>query len=376
MEITYERKHNESFMVIDGNGKKVAYETKMIGANDISALLDMSSFAIDGKEKMSYQISRKENLEDFIDSHDVTIEMLERIIINLQLALDEINKYLIDEQHIWISKESVFLEKSNDNYKLSLCYYPKEFGTIQEQFRQLMEFFLGVVSKDDGDAVKQLYLAYDLCLKDDYTIEEIIDCLQTRELKESTITEDFTRPEIYVEKVSIDDNPEVDMECQEDYIDYYDDIQEEKKPSFVTNLLMATKDILSKKKTDKTVETAFSEDFYVDPEYEFEERTVLLTDAKAVGKLVYDGNGSEDDFIINKDIFRIGKSKNNDAILKANTVSGSHAKITKEEDNYYLIDNNSLNGTTVNGNTLSYRVPFKLKPMDIIHFASEAYVFM
>ena len=90
MEISYERKHNDSFMVIDGNGKSIDYENKMINANHISSLLTMSSFALDGKEKRSYTISRKENLEDFIDAHDITIEMLERIIINLQLALDEV----------------------------------------------------------------------------------------------------------------------------------------------------------------------------------------------------------------------------------------------------------------------------------------------
>ena len=376
MEISYERKHNDSFMVIDGNGKSIDYENKMISANHISSLLTMSSYALDGKEKRSYTISRKENLEDFIDAHDITIEMLERIIINLQLALDEVGKYLIDEQHIWLSKESVFLEKSNENYKLSLCYYPGEFGSVQEQFRQLMEFFLSKASQADRESAKQLYMAYDLCLKDDYTLEEIIDCLQDREYKESYQDSDeyvqepeIERPEIYVEKVTLEEDPDMDY-----LTNYYE--EDEPKYSFVEKLLSATKDIISKRKPVKDEEDIYTEDFLVEPDYELEEKTVLLTEAKAVGKLVYDGNNNEDDFIINKDIFRIGSSKNNDAILKARTVSGNHGKITKEGDDFFLVDNNSLNGTLLNGNILSYRIPYKLKPMDIIQFASESYVFM
>ena len=375
MEISYERKHNESFMVIDGNGKSIDYENKMINANHISSLLTMSSFEIDGKEKRSYTISRKENLEDYIDAHDLTIEVLERIIINLQLALDEIGRYLIDEQHIWISKESVFMEKSNENYKLSLCYYPGEFGSVQEQFRDLMGFFISKASQENRESAKLMYMAYDLCLKEDYTLEEIIDCLQDRDYNE-TIQDDIDyieepeveRPEIYVEKVTLDENPDVDY-----LANYYDD---EPKQSFVEKLLSATKDIISKKRSVKNEEDAYSEDFLIDPDYELDEKTVLLTDAKAVGKLVYDGNNNEDDFIINKDIFRIGSSKNNDAILKARTVSGNHGKITKEGDDFFLVDNNSLNGTLLNGNILSYRIPYKLKPMDIIQFATESYVFM
>ena len=67
--------------------------------------------------------------------------------------------------------------------------------------------------------------------------------------------------------------------------------------------------IILKRKPVKDEEDIYTEDFLVEPDYELEEKTVLLTEAKAVGKLVYDGNNNEDDFIINKDIFRIGSSK-------------------------------------------------------------------
>ena len=60
--IEYERKHNESYMIIDANLDSKSYETKMIKSNDIRALLDMTSVSINGVDKLSYKISRMENL--------------------------------------------------------------------------------------------------------------------------------------------------------------------------------------------------------------------------------------------------------------------------------------------------------------------------
>ena len=73
-----------------------------------------------------------------------------------------------------------------------------------------------------------------------------------------------------------------------------------------------------------------------------------MSEAPAIGRLVYDGDSNEDDFLINKDTFRIGSSQNNDAVLKARTVSKNHAKITKEGDDFYITDSNSTNGSFLN----------------------------
>ena len=371
MEITYERKHSDSYMIIDGTMDKDSYEYKMIKANNISCLLDISEYAIDGQSKLSYKISRKENLEDFVESHDMDVDTLARFFINLKLALQELEKYFIDERHIWLDKEGIYLEKATDSYKLSLCYFPKDFGTIQEQLRPLMEYFLSQITSMDKRGSKELYVAYDLCLKEDFTLDEIIDCL---------INKDDSEEEIYVEKVSIEDGVDMTSPVDEsEYLSDFFDMEEEKKDlSLAKRFVDAAKNLFAKKQEieKKSLGLNFTDDFVVEPDFEIEEPTVLLTDTAPVGKLVYDGNRGEDDFIINKDIFRIGSSKNNDAILKNKTISGNHAKITKEGDDYYLTDSNSLNGSFINNKPLIYRKPYKLRVMDEIRFAGESFVFM
>ena len=373
MEITYERKHNESYMLLEGEASTKSYEMRMINENNIMALLPMNSIAIDGTNKISYKISRKENLEDFIESNDLNTKTLIRIIVNLQIALNEVAKYLIDENHIILDKETIFIEKGKESFKLSLCYYPRNNGTVQEQFRNLMEYFISKLTTSDRSESKQIYMAYDLCLKDDYTLEEILDCLQEVEKPE----------DIYVEKVSlVEEEPEeiAPKECFEsmdsEYMtDYFDEPTEE-KPGFFSRLKYGLTCFLDRLTFRDEVKVEASEDFVIEPDYDLEERTVLLSEAKAVGRLVYDGNSNEDDFIINKDVFRIGTAKNNDAILKSRTVSGTHAKITREGNDYFITDSNSLNGSFLNSLPLAYRKPYKLHPMDVIKFASESYIFL
>lgn len=371
-DITYERKHNESYMVIEGKLMPDSYETRMIKENKIKSLLDMTTISIDGQSKISYKISRKENLEDFVEASDLTKENLTRLIINIKIALDEISNYLIDESHILLTKETVFFEKGNDSYQVSLCYLPFGSDSIQNQFRILMDFFISKLTIKDREASKSIYEAYDLCLKDDYTLDEVIECLQAGESHE-----------IHVEKVSFEEeNDEIkdfeesyeELSIDENYIsDFYNDSNE--KESIISKLLGKTKGFISKMNFEDEKPKTKKDDFIIEPDYELEEKTVLLTDTKPVGRLIYDGVNNEDDFIITKDIFRIGSAKNNDAVLKAKTVSGNHAKITKTGNDFFLSDVNSTNGSFLNNLPLAYHKAYKLKPMDKIKFAGEAFIF-
>lgn len=52
---------------------------------------------------------------------------------------------------------------------------------------------------------------------------------------------------------------------------------------------------------------------------------------------------------VNKNEFLIGKGTGNDYVLDTPSVSRKHAKIIRKQDGYYVIDNGSTNGTTIEG---------------------------
>lgn len=373
MEINYIRQHNDSFMILNVDESDSGYEEKMIFENDISALLKYKKININGNQQYHYCISRKENLEDFLEARELTMDVFQRLILNIQLAYEEIAKYLINENHIFLSKETVFLEKSNDSYKVSLCYYPKEMGGVQQQFRQLMEYFLKLVRSEDRMLTEAIYNAYDLCLKNDFTFGEVLESLQNQSMEK----------DVYVEQVDLSRDDEQDNELfEQDYIiqgerlaDIYDE-KKVKKSSGMNNFFGMVKDYFTSKLQFNDEINEVSEDFIIEPDFEIEEKTVLLADVKPSGKLVYDGSNQEDDFLINKDIFRIGSGKTNDAVIHEKTVSANHAKIVREGEEFYLSDLNSTNSTYINNQQLTYRKPVKLKIMDKISFANVNYIFL
>ena len=367
MEINYIRQHDKSFMVLEVAEASSGYEERMIEENNISALLKFTKVKVNGVQQYNYCISRMENLEDFLEARDLTLDVFRRLILNIQLAYEEIGKYLIDEKHIYLSKETVFLEKSNDSFKVSLCFYPADMGGVQQQFRELMEYFLKLVSVDDRKLAEYIYNAYDLCLKNDFTFEEILESLQEKEPEN----------ELYVERIdpyAMDDNQDEFVPQGETLSELYN-IPAKEKSLGLAGLFDSVKSFLNTRIQFRDEYDVTGEDFIIDPDYELEERTVLLSDVKPTGKLVYDGQKQEDDFLVNKDVFRIGSGKNNDAILKERTVSSSHAKIIREGDDFYLSDLNSTNQTYLNNEPLVYKIPRKLKIMDKISFANVNYIF-
>lgn len=80
---------------------------------------------------------------------------------------------------------------------------------------------------------------------------------------------------------------------------------------------------------------------------------------------------------LNEDLTVIGKMENAcDAVISLPTVSRIHAKIRKREDDYYLTDMNSRNGTVVNGRLLLPDEEYRLEPEDEVDFAQARYIFL
>ncbi len=73
----------------------------------------------------------------------------------------------------------------------------------------------------------------------------------------------------------------------------------------------------------------------------------------------------------------IGKLANAaDAVIPVPTVSRVHARIRKKDEEYYLADLNSRNGTTVNGRLLKNDEEYQLQDEDEVDFAEARYIFL
>ena len=106
--------------------------------------------------------------------------------------------------------------------------------------------------------------------------------------------------------------------------------------------------------------------------------TVCLSDYREhpQGMLLYEGMENRSNIIIDKDCTRIGQGDEADAVIGKDTISHFHAVINRENQEFYLEDLNSTNGTFVNNEVLAYKQKKKLKSNDIIRFADVKYRFV
>lgn len=103
--------------------------------------------------------------------------------------------------------------------------------------------------------------------------------------------------------------------------------------------------------------------------------TVVLTDINSNAYIIRENNQekiyiSDEEFIIGKDF-----SKVDYRIADNNAVSRMHAELRRVNDEWNVIDLNSLNGTFVNGEKLDANVLRKLKSNDVIFLADEVFTY-
>lgn len=81
---------------------------------------------------------------------------------------------------------------------------------------------------------------------------------------------------------------------------------------------------------------------------------------------------------ISKDIFKVGKEKSkvDYCIINNTAVSRTHADIIYQQERFFIMDNNSLNHTFVNGEQIPSNQPVPLIDHAIICFANEEFEFI
>lgn len=116
---------------------------------------------------------------------------------------------------------------------------------------------------------------------------------------------------------------------------------------------------------------------------EFQDGKTVLLDALKPGekrsRQVYLEGKNGEKIFINKNMFFIGKADKgdipNDYIIRNSAVSRNHAYLQLTEGGASITDNNSSNGTFVNGQRIPALAVVELKNGDVVRLANEEYVF-
>lgn len=363
MNITYIKNLSRSFMVLkDAEFEYENFEILMLLNNKIPGLLELQIIIGDGKMEYWYDITGMTALDTLLDLYPLDEDHIRKLtedLYDMNLKLDE---YLLDGANICYLPQLLYFDRIAGKYKF--CYLPGSRADRNMGIQTLTEYMLTKINHTDANAVKIGYALYDKSTQECCSAEELLACtnIPKQPVEETHYGE---QEELWKEEVMAG-NEEINRKSTA--------LGEVKK--WFRN---------RKKESGKKYRELYPEESG-DPENDrfffgkdrMDNPTVFLKTQKnlIMGRLLYQGKNGEADFILEDEIFVIGKENEKaSGVLKSAAVSRMHAKITKREGEYYLEDLNSTNGTYLNGRELSYHDPVKLHRNDRICFATEEYIF-
>ena len=382
LEITYRRNAGQSYMILPQEEEVTPFEEAMLKNNDIPVLLPFFSFWEEGRRQLWYDITGKKSVRHYFEQEGVKRETVCPLFLAILDACRMLEEYLISEAHIVLQEDTLYLSGQGVQEGVFLCFSPNENEGFQSQLCQLYEYLMPQIEAEDEALVSLVYEGYGALCDGSFSMEAWENAIR----------------ELLIEERKEDQKPERSRQTSEDSylmsgdwepeeaepaMDWEEDEDEEEHVSLIKRAWQTLLNIpgklvggMRRKKEDYFPPKDLEEDLIYNPGEALPAPTVLLTEnnENCFGRLVYEGAGSEQDYVLDQNEYRVGsRDEKNEILLHSSAVSRHHARIWKEGEAYYLEDLNSTNGTYVNGETVNINDPVRLESMDRIHFADVEY---
>ncbi len=431
MDIFYRRDTRKSYMIAQGLLREESFEDEMLKNNEISCILPFRTVENNDEIQVWYEISGMRSLQDLVDeAGHITAEMLYDLFGGLEKAYREMSRYLISGSSIYLSAETIYAPRSEGMSNLKLCYMPLTHEDTEEgTLLTVMEYLITMTDHREKEVTQLCYDLYEKAQSgetDAGKLKYMVSGYLNRNTESAAGLEnqnakgydedpfipdweplpapksgekaanEFQRNEVQYEQVEpfdhagVQELPEyapaviggtiaIEPQRSGSRGKFLPDVsravgrlmEKIRFGSIKKSVRRGNKDgsVLSGQLMFDEVETAEDEDvttLLIQP-VEMEPR--MKEPPK--GLLIYGGEGEQDSFTIETELFTLGSGKNNDGVIGSGHVSRRHGKVHHDlqTGEYWIEDLNSLNGTVING---SYIPPHKKCPIyagDQVSFA-------
>lgn len=422
MEILYVNNGLKTYLDVEVGLRKDLYEkglfykVKMLESNSIPHIIAAHTNEIDGNVYLRFHANCKSGLSALMEKIKPDGKILKLVFEQILSCIKCLGEYLLDPSDLVLDPNYMFLDY-NDK-KLEMIYLPGYGKNIVSQLKSLLEYMMRIFDHRDKQGVFYLYDLYDRVTDDDFLIEEydvekdkpfidmdeglcdslLIDCTndvdcetslnKTCETKNIVTAWDKNR----VEKISGQNfrtNDYSDVEnC--DFFDKENTVDKNKtrRKIVITGFICAFLCLIKYVFLGKEIvwlwifvglvsacgigsiamfdvikdEEQIDEDMkkYIDNEF----KLIPVDDDKLEEIVLSDET----------EIMTVGRGKTEtDYRLENAKVSRIHAHVMKENNQLFLRDDDSTNGTFVNGKRISGHEKRKLKKGDVVSFANEKF---
>lgn len=335
MQVEYRKEWMDTYLwVLPDKHSPESYEEKMIRCNPDGGWLAFSRQSKDGEEYLCYKVTGKKALNSIYAALPMGERQIRSILGQLFATLEKGREYLLSEDDFVLAPNYIFA--TLPHMTLEFCYVPGYGIPLQNQLEGLFEYLLNRVDYEDKPAVNLVYDCYMFCMRQKGGLAEIKKLL-AENMKNN-------KPERPKEPVAGPKTQVVYTEAKE----------EPRKPEPASYVSWLVEKIFPWKRREPALVAEEEESYAVGSgafsQEEDSDRTVLLSaPPKPAGpELICEHTGEV--VPMAKFPFYLGSAKEfADFVPAAEGVSRIHCCISKRENNYYLSDLNSTNGTYLNG---------------------------
>lgn len=400
MKVEYTRENSGSYMELSDFDIEDSFEMKMLRNNKPERLLDMFFRQINNKYKYYYNITGKSNIAETYSKRKMTGEELFSLTDSISLAINEMKKYMLNENGLRLEPELIYKDIYESRFYLT--YFFDDTGSLWDGLKSLFEYIIGIIDHSDNEAVTYGYGIYKrLCTKET-SIDNLFKFERRSEAKEyEVVTETFVQedvlPEIRKEENEVTDYTKIYMVYSVficlgilEIIMLVMALSDGARPKILPRKLCAVmiavialiayglytwfkknKQGLVRLVTKEVVLPYEKEHVRIIlPEKREESRTVVLNRDDDKPMLKWQENGIMKQYTV-EDNTVVGSSKEYaDCVINNPGVSRAHIKFIKEDNGYLLKDLNSTNGTALNNNMIAAYQLVPVKRGDIINIGN------
>ncbi len=382
---------NYERILLEKKPEENRYQYCIVGRGGIKRLLPCSLRYINGEAYLYYDISSMQNIAQLYSGRVIKRNWVKDFLWSMKKVRQELDRFLLDDHNLIWYPEHIFQDLDKKDF--SFLYYPYYEG--ETGFKELLNYLVERIDYEDEGLVECVYTLHERyeMVGEPYLAGQIFE--DARKLEEERSTETMTeavRPpmvsvstasehEILREETSRINVEETTEDQQKKGFRYFFEGRKRKQKEerlemrkqaqqLMTDYAVAEKSSYFASGTesmeeDDEEEEEFGRTVYMEEKVEEEPKAYRLMTPE--GKLVY---------TLERPSVLIGKKKGEaDCVLEDAAISRLHARITREEDSFYLEDLNSTNGTFKNGLRMRPYEKRKLQEEDEIRLGKTTLIF-
>ena len=173
MHAEYKRDVSHNYLILHGEEtiNTASYQVRMLTGNTMYSILKCRMQGLDGKWLFYYDITSKQSLASFYEHRKLGGEDLEMILAGFVRVMEEMGEYLLNAEQLVLCPEYMFLDV--EKKEVFFCCLPDYHHPVQEQFRELTEYFLPKLDHEDAAAVNLGYGVYRKAMEAGLQLEHI-----------------------------------------------------------------------------------------------------------------------------------------------------------------------------------------------------------